>query len=106
MAYPTLLHEEKVGFPAVHIESGFLAPIRYGDTPEFHVGVKALGTSSASFGIWATKDGDGSLLYWALVTTVAVDMDSMTKLPEIPSRWRRKLEGYMLSAGEFPGRPF
>lgn len=100
MPYPRLLHEEKVGFPAVHIESDFRRPIRYGDEPTVHVGVVGLGTSSAVFGFWCTVDGE--VTSRAVITTVAVDMDGLTRLEAIPPRWRRELERFRLDDGELP----
>ncbi|MFO0278571.1 MAG: acyl-CoA thioesterase, partial [Planctomycetota bacterium] len=37
--YPRLLHDDKLGFPAVKLEAEFFAPIRYGDDLTVHLAV-------------------------------------------------------------------
>ncbi len=48
--YPTVIHDERFGLPAVHIDADFFAPIRYGDEPEISVAVLRLGSSSVDLG--------------------------------------------------------
>ena len=44
--YPRLLHDDRLGFPAVKLEAEFFAPIRYGDEPDVHLGILRIGGSS------------------------------------------------------------
>lgn len=102
--YHEVLHEEKFGLPAVHVESDFFAPIRYGDAPDIHLGVLRMGTSSVDFGYWMTCAADPSPRCRARITCVAVDMESMAKQP-IPERWRPRFEEFRLTEEDFPKRP-
>ena len=98
--YAVMMHEGDLGFPAVHVESDFRAPIQYGDEPLIHVGVVRIGGSSVDFGFWMTLPGaDPEVRSWAKITTVAVSMEKRTKR-EIPEEVRAKLEAELL--GEFP----
>jgi 4-hydroxybenzoyl-CoA thioesterase len=49
-AYVELLDEDRVGFPAVHAEADYKAPLRFGDTAEVELRVVRLGASSITFG--------------------------------------------------------
>ena len=72
--YDQVLHGERFGLPAVHIESDFYAPIRYGDEPWIHLGILQLGTSSVEFGYWMTR-GEApraDITSRARITTVAI----------------------------------
>jgi len=86
--YPTVLHEEKLGFPAVNLDVDFLSPVRYGDEPEICLTIVKLGTTSVQFGIW--MENEGRVMCRARITTVAVDMDTMAKR-ELPESWRKRL---------------
>ena len=99
--YPGLLHDDKLGLPAVRIESDFYAAIRYGDEPWIHLGVLGIGTSSVELGMWMTREEAGPPLCRARITTVAVDMDTMQKRP-LPDRWRAAFEEFRIADAEFP----
>ncbi len=45
--YAKLMHEDKLGFPAVKIDAEFFAPISYGDEPTVHLGVLRIGWARA-----------------------------------------------------------
>jgi len=83
--YPVLMKEHNLGFPAVHLDVDFRAPIRYGDEPEIAVGVVRVGNSSVEFGFWWQTD---RAVCRARITTVAVAMDTLAKVP-LPDRWRQ-----------------
>lgn len=99
--YPRLLHEDKLGFPVVRLEADFFAPIAYGDEPEVHLGVLAVGTSSVTFGFWMTVGDDPRPRCRARVTTAAVHMDHRSKLP-LPDVWRQRFAEYALDEADFP----
>jgi 4-hydroxybenzoyl-CoA thioesterase len=48
-AYVELLDRDRIGFPAVHAECKFQAPLRFGDTAEIELTVARLGTKSVTF---------------------------------------------------------
>ncbi len=99
--YPRLLHEDKLGFPAVRIEADFFAPIRYGDEPWVHVGVLRVGDSSVEFAFWMTKGDDPAPRCRARIVTAAVDMDSHRKVT-VPKRWREAFARFTLAEADYP----
>ena len=48
-AYVELLDVERVGFPAVHAEADYRAPLRFGDQADIALSVAKLGGSSITF---------------------------------------------------------
>lgn len=99
--YPRLLHDDKLGLPAVKLDVEFYAPIRYGDEPWVHLGILRVGTSSVELGMWMTRGDDPRPLCRARIVTAVVDMDSMGKraLPEV---WRERFAAYALREEDFP----
>jgi 4-hydroxybenzoyl-CoA thioesterase len=101
--YPQVLRNEHLGLPAVALQAEFFAPVRYGDEPDFSLGVLAIGSSSVTLGYWLRRPADPGPAARARVTTVAVDVRTMRKQP-LPERWRRELERWRIAEAEFPGR--
>lgn len=99
--YDKVLHDERFGLPAVHIESDFLVPIRYGDEPDIHLAILRIGASSVEFGYWMTRPGIDGPLCRARITTVGVDMDTMHKRV-VPDHWREVFQEWLIPAAEFP----
>ncbi len=97
VAYPVLMREQNLGFPAVHLEADFLSPIRYGDEPDISVGVLRVGSSSAEFGFWFKTARPACRVK---ITTVAVSMDTMQKV-ELPARWRAAFEARLVAVDPF-----
>ena len=48
-AYSDLIDRRKIGFPAVHAECEFSAPLRFGDSAEIELAVAKLGGKSITF---------------------------------------------------------
>jgi len=48
-AYSELIDRDRVGFPAVHAECDFVAPLAFGDTADVEVSVVRLGGKSITF---------------------------------------------------------
>lgn len=99
--YNTVLHDENFGLPAVHIESDFLHPVRYGDEPDVHLGILRIGDTSVEFGYWMTLPGNDKPLCRARITTVSVNMETMSKQP-VPAKWRAAFRDYLIPEGQFP----
>jgi len=99
--YPRLLHDDKLGFPAVKLEAEFFAPVRYGDDPFVHLGVLRTGSSSVEFAFWMTKGDDPRPLCRARIVTTAVDMASMAKVP-LSDDWRARFAAFALDEADFP----
>src|SRR5688572_22728354 len=47
--YNHLLDVERVGFPTVHMEVDYLAPLRFGDKVEITLGIEKIGTKSVTW---------------------------------------------------------
>ena len=99
--YAKVLHEDKLGLPAVKLEAEFFAPVRYGDEPYVHLGVLRIGDSSVEFGFWMTREEDGKPLCRARVLAAAVDMDRMAKC-SLPAEWRARFQEFTLREEDFP----
>ena len=99
--YPKLLHDDKLGLPAVKLEAEFFAPVRYGDEPHMHLGVLRIGDSSVEFGFWMTRDDDSKPLCRARVLTATVDMGTMQKC-QLPALWRERFQPYVIREEDFP----
>ncbi|TDJ69406.1 MAG: acyl-CoA thioesterase [Planctomycetota bacterium] len=87
--YYHLLSERKIGFPLVHSDVDFRAPLRFGDRPTvrvtcFHLGRSALGLR------YVIQLGE-SVCTEARMTTVCVELDDMRSI-EMPAEFRARFE--------------
>ena len=85
--YPDVLDRERIGFPTVKVETGFLKPIRYGDTLAITITVPRVGRSSAEILFTAVREGDASPCIVSRQTVVSVDMTSFRPVA-LPTRYR------------------
>ena len=88
--YADLLLSRKTGFPVVHVESDFHAPLRYGDTIIATIWIDTIGESSCTWR-YEFHNQNEELLWTSSQVTVCVDMDSM-KRRTIPDDLRQGLE--------------
>jgi 4-hydroxybenzoyl-CoA thioesterase len=90
--YHTVINEQRIGLPSVHLSIDFRSPLRFGDAIEVEVLGLEVGTTSVTwrYAVWKQ---DGKLAAEATIVTVALDMDDYTKRP-VPDWLRAKLEGY------------
>lgn len=100
-SYAKLMHEDKLGFPAVKIDAEFFAPVFYGDEPNVHLGVLRIGSSSVTLGFWMTKGDSDRPLCRARIVTAGVHMDTMAKV-ELPQHWRERFAEFALDEADFP----
>lgn len=73
--YHVVLGEDKVGFPAVHIQTDFRRPVTFGDPMEIRVGVKRIGHTSVVFRYEVAHRETGDIHAEAEITKAIVDMD-------------------------------
>lgn len=99
--YPTVMRVERFGLPAVNLQVDFFSPIRYGDEPDIHLGVLALGRTSVQLGMWMSLEGQERPACRARITTVSVDLDTMAK-QAIPAKWRTAFERCVIPEASFP----
>jgi len=75
--YVEVCDGEHLGFPAVHIDADFTAPLRFGNRVEIEVSVPRIGTRSVTWRYTMTRD-DGTGSARLDVTTAAVDLRDFT----------------------------
>jgi acyl-CoA thioesterase FadM len=88
--YPRALDEEKLGFPTVHVETDFHAPIRYGDILDVTITVPTLGESSVDLLFTVIRRGGAQPCLVSRHTLVAIDMTTFRPRP-IPPHYRKLL---------------
>lgn len=91
--YPVWIRDRHIGWPSVHIEADYRAPLRYGDALTIELGFRALGRSS--FVCVYRARGEATLYAEAEITVVTTDLKEMRSLP-IPQEVRRALERYLV----------
>ena len=94
--YKKVLDEDGAGWPAVHIESDFHKPLRFGDEMEVEVTVERLGDKSATFRYRGFKVGaeeEGEVAA-ARITVACIDMKSFRARP-IPEPYRSLFERHL-----------
>lgn len=74
-AYHAMLDQRRIGFPTVHVETDFKAPLRYGDSLDVELTVARLSQRSAVFRFEGQRHRDGEPCVTALITTACVDLD-------------------------------
>ena len=94
--YVALITKRKVGFPAVHVEADFRAPLRYGDVVRVAVDVMRVGTKSTTLRFTMTRGADGTSV--AAVTHVCAVSDLVAlKAVPIPEDVRAVLDAHRAS---------
>lgn len=80
ISYPDLFNDKRVGFPIVHLESDFIAPMRYGDEVIATIWIDSIGSKSVTWNYKFHNQND-ELLWTSKQVTVCVDIDSMQPQP-------------------------
>ena len=93
--YPGVCEQDHLGFPAVHLEADFRAPLRYGNAVEVAVAVGRLGRGSVTWTYDLVRD-DGVAAAHLEVVTATVDLRTFrgVAIPE----WCRGLLGRLVVA--------
>lgn len=81
LSYVRLLDELRLGFPTVHLEADYKAPLRYGDQLVLDLSVSNLGNSSVVLHYVGYREHDGELCLTCDVTSVCVDMKTFKARP-------------------------
>ncbi len=89
--YVDVLGRERIGFPAVKVESEFKAPLRFGDVADVEVEVERIGTKSITCRYTLRRGAAGPVCATGRVTVATVDMDGFRAIP-IPEKYRRLFE--------------
>ena len=92
--YAELIVGRRVGFPAVHVDLDFTAPLRYGDVARIEGTVTRLGATSCHFHFKVMRAKDSAVVATAKHVHVCSDLLTMTKLP-LPPDVRAALEKHV-----------
>ena len=92
--YPNLIVQRGIGFPAVHVTSDFLAPIRYGDTARITATIRKLGATSMQPHFVFTRVSDGAPIATTSHVHVCTSLSTLTKLA-FPADVRAALEKHV-----------
>jgi YbgC/YbaW family acyl-CoA thioester hydrolase len=94
ISYVQLLDERRIGFPTVHVDTDYKAPLRYGDRLDIEVSVTKLSNRSLVMRYDGFRHRDGKQSVSCTITTVCVDMDTFTSR-EIPPDLRELFERFL-----------
>jgi 4-hydroxybenzoyl-CoA thioesterase len=75
-SYPALISERRLGFPTVHIDADFKAPLAYGDIAVVTLQVTRVGTSSIGTRYEIRRKRDSKLSFVADITSVLIQLDT------------------------------
>ena len=89
--YVDLITNRKIGFPSVHLETDYTAPLRYGDLARITMSVVKVGTTSCTFRYDVVRTRDGAPAATITQVVVSTDLTTMTKVP-LPPDVRKLLE--------------
>ncbi|HEY1557379.1 MAG TPA: thioesterase family protein [Kofleriaceae bacterium] len=90
-AYSDLIDREHVGFPAVHAECDFRAPLRFGDTADVEVSITKLGGKSIVFRYRVHRSEPRELCAEGRVICAVVDLARFVAVP-IPGHVAKMLQ--------------
>ena len=93
--YPALIQEKKLGFPTVHLEADFQAPLSYGDTAVVTLAVTQVGTSSMTLSYAICRKRDTAICFTATITTVLMDLTTRRPVPLTPEL-KKLFERYLI----------
>ncbi|MGH7297220.1 MAG: acyl-CoA thioesterase [Polyangiaceae bacterium] len=95
--YVALVNVRRLGFPAVHVEADYAAPLRFGE--EVHVGatVERLGKSSITIRFDLRRASDGDHVATLRHVVALTDLVAMRARP-IPDDVRAALEAWLAPA--------
>jgi 4-hydroxybenzoyl-CoA thioesterase len=90
--YHDVVVRRRIGFPAVHVEADYAAPLRFGDTLSIALDITKIGTTSFTLRYRMKRQGDVRVAT-ILHTCVCCDLSGPTKIP-FPDDIRALLERY------------
>ena len=93
--YVGLITQRKIGFPAVHVDAAWKAPLRYGETARIEVSTTHVGTTSFTLRYTVTRVVDDAAIATIDNVTVATDLATMTKVA-LPTDCRALLESHRI----------
>ncbi len=92
--YAELVNERNLGFPTVHADTRFRAPLRYGDRVAVALHVQRISARSLVCVYTLRRETDRAVMAEATITTVCVDNATFAAV-SIPDDVRAKIEAYI-----------
>jgi len=89
----SIIEQDNLGFPAVHVECDFSGPLRFGDVAEIEVAIERIGSGSLTLGYLVRAEGRDETCVSGHVTIAAVDMKSF-KPVALPDKYRELFSQY------------
>ncbi len=86
-SYASVIADERLGFPVVHVETEFSQPLFYGDEAHVEVVVSKVGDSSVTFNYVVRRASDSTLCLRSTQTHVAMNLDERRAV-SLPSKYR------------------
>lgn len=97
--YAGLILERRVGLPAVHLETAFTAPARYGDVLRIETRVARIGNRSAVLWYRMLHSGSSKLVCEMKHTVVTTDLRTLTSC-DMPADVRAALAEHLEAPGD------
>ena len=85
--YADVIEKDRIGFPTVHVECDFRAPLRFGDVADVEIAVERLGAKSTTLRYRMTRQPSALLCVEATATIVTVRVDDNSPMAT-PDRYR------------------
>jgi 4-hydroxybenzoyl-CoA thioesterase len=101
--YVGLVKGRRLGFPAVHVEADYAAPLRFGDEVSIAATVERLGTSSIAIRFELTNAADGDHVATVRHVVALTDLVAMRARP-MPDDVRGALEAWAVTSAPTAGR--
>jgi len=93
LKYSTLIKEQDIGFPTVHVHADFLKPFYYGDEIDISLGIKSMGNSSVNCVFILHNALTNEKHFKALITVVCARVSQKKSIP-IPDELRNFLSKF------------
>jgi 4-hydroxybenzoyl-CoA thioesterase len=90
VTYADMLQRDRIGFPTVHLECDFRAPLRFGEQADVALTVVEIGKRKVVFRYDVTRAATGELTGVVVQTTVAIDPETFRSI-ELPPKYREAL---------------
>jgi 4-hydroxybenzoyl-CoA thioesterase len=96
--YVDLVLRRRIGFPAVHVEADYAAPLRFGEEVHIAATVERIGKSSIAIRFDLTRASDGDHVATLRHVVALTDLDAM-RARSIPDDVRAALEPWLAGSG-------
>ena len=101
--YHGVVVKRGIGFPAVHVDADYTAPLRFGDTLTIELDVVKIGTTSCTFR-YRMRRQDGVAVAIVHHTCVCCALEGPTKIP-FPADVRALLEAHLAATSDEATEP-